>query len=122
MFKPTPLLLEKPKMLALTLRELALMQRAELNLGNPQEITREVVAKAAKDADDVCKNKQIADFIWEDFAFIRIKIYLKILLDEEDKILLENALKAIKVAPEILEDGEVGLKTKIRVRQRKDRF
>lgn len=114
-------LLNPPKMLALTLKELALMKRAELNLANIDEITREVVAKAAKDADDACKNKVVSDYIWEDFAFIRIKIYLKIVLDDEDKMLLEQALKQIEKASEILDDGSIA-PSGLRVRKRPDRF
>ncbi|TKX33331.1 hypothetical protein [Campylobacter taeniopygiae] len=116
----TPLL-TPPKMLALTLKELALMKRAQQNLANIDEITREVVAKAAKDADDVCKNKDVAGFIWEDFAYIRIKIYLKIVLDDEDKMLLDNALKQIQNAPIVDQDGNLN-SLRLRVMQRKDKF
>ncbi|MCV3462297.1 hypothetical protein [Campylobacter sp. FU_497] len=115
------LLLTPPKMLALTLKELDLMKRAQLNLANTDEITREVVAKAAKDVDDICKNKNIAHFIWEDFAYIRIKIYLKIVLDEEDKLLLENSLKQIQNAPLVDESGQIS-SLRLKVKQRKDRF
>ncbi|EAJ3448421.1 hypothetical protein ACCP00_001818 [Campylobacter coli] len=114
-------LLSPPKMLALTLKELALMKRAQQNLANIDEITREVVAKAAKDADDICKNKDIADFIWEDFAYIRIKIYLKIVLDDEDKILLDNALKRIENAPLIDKEGNLS-SLRLKIMQRNDRF
>ncbi|TQR29161.1 hypothetical protein DMB92_08470 [Campylobacter sp. MIT 99-7217] len=116
----TPLL-TPPKMLALTLKELALMQRAQANLANIDEITREIVARASKDADEFCARKNVPDFIWEDFAYIRIKIYLKIVLDEEDKLLLEQAIKRVEKASEILEDGTFST-LKLRVLERKDRF
>ena len=83
-----------------------LKQRAALNLANQNEITDEVIRRCCEDADEIKGTRIVPYWALEDFAYIRLKIYLKINLSEEDALLYENALKQIKSAP-IQENGEV---------------
>lgn len=83
-----------------------LKQRAALNLANQNEITDEVISRCCEDADEIKGNHLAPYWALEDFAYIRLKIYLKINLSEEDALLYENALKEIKNSP-LEKNGEV---------------
>lgn len=79
------------------LQELPL--RAKKALLNRAEISPEVVSRATDDAIEVAKGRSVLYFILEDFAYIRLKIYLKIDLSPEDELLYQNAIKAIEKSP-----------------------
>ncbi|WP_260951403.1 hypothetical protein [Campylobacter sp. RM16187] len=88
-----------------TLTPEKLIQRARVSLKNPNEVTDDVCECAVNDALEACKDRNVPYFAAEDFAYIRLKIYLKIELDETDVMLYETAQKAIKNAPFLSSDG-----------------
>lgn len=83
-----------------------LIQRAKKSLYNPEEISLQVAKKAIDDADEAAFNKKVAEFTYMDFAYIRLKMYLKIELSAEDEMLYKDALKKIAAAPIISEGSE----------------
>ncbi|MBE3022235.1 hypothetical protein [Campylobacter sp. 7477a] len=82
-----------------------LAQWAKTSLKNPNEITDDVCERAINDALEACKDRDAPYFAAEDFAYIRLKLYLKVELDEMDVTLYEAAQKAIKSAPFLNTDG-----------------
>lgn len=88
-----------------TLTPEKLIQRARVSLKNPNEVTDDVCERAVNDALEACKDRNVPYFAAEDFAYIRLKIYLKAQLEEQDMMLYESAQKAIKNAPFINADG-----------------
>lgn len=82
-----------------------LKKRAFKALLNIAEIDDEFVQKAINDADEATNGKAVANYIYSDFAYIRLKIYLKIELSEEDELLYANAIKNISKAPFLEVDG-----------------
>lgn len=87
-----------------------LKKRALKALYNLDEIesAKEFVDKAVADARDISKGKAVIEHFVEDYAYIRLKIYLKIELSQEDELLYKEVLKAIKEAPFVDdESGEV---------------
>lgn len=85
----------------------SLKLRAQQSLINKDEITDELVAKAANDALELASNKSPAFSVLEDLAYIRLKLYLKISLDADDELFYKQALKAIENAPLISPSGEL---------------
>ena len=86
-----------------------LKARAKKALYNLDEIENadEFVEKAVNDALDISKDKAVLEHFVEDYAYIRLKIYLKVELSPEDELLYKEALKAIKEAPFMDENGEI---------------
>lgn len=85
-----------------------LKSRANKALFNISEVEDEFLNKAIEDANEATLGKEVKSYIVEDFAYIRLKIYLKIELSEEDEILYKEALKQIEKSPLI---DELGVKT-----------
>lgn len=79
--------------------ERLLKERALKSLYNGVEINDDVVKKAIKDADDITQGRKVIHFFYEDFAYIRLKIYLKIEISEEDEMLLKACIKHFENAP-----------------------
>lgn len=77
----------------------ALTKRAKSVLKNPNEVTPEAVDVVTKEAQEECAGKEVKSWVVMDFSMIRLKIYLKIELKEEDVIMLKNALNEIKNSP-----------------------
>lgn len=98
----------------------ALELRAKTNLANPNECDIAMLSKACEDAEEECKNKLVANYIKEDFAYIRLLIYLKIVLSDEEKLLYENTIKAINKAP--FKVNDTYKTSSVLVVARKDRF
>lgn len=97
-----------------------LRARARQSLKNEVEVSDEIIDKAASDAEVACANKAVAYYIKEDFAYVRVKIYLKISLSDEDLMLYETALKAIKAAEFIDENGNLQAAKVYKVVNRED--
>ena len=94
--------------------------RAKQSLQNPNEITPELIARCVTDAQEVCKGREVPYFAKEDFAYIRLKIYLKAVLDERDLLLLETAQKTIKNSPFVNDAGELSSAKFYKSKTRKD--
>ena len=94
-----------------------LKQRAALNLANQNEITDELIGRCCEDANEIKGTHIVPYWVLEDFAYIRLKIYLKINLSEEDALLYENALKQIKNSP-LEKNGEV-INSRFKAKKRK---
>ena len=86
-----------------------LKERALKALYNLEEVenANEFVDKAVADALDISKGRAVIEHFVEDYAYIRLKIYLKIELSEEDELLYKEALKAIKEADLIDDSGDI---------------
>ncbi|RAZ54555.1 hypothetical protein [Campylobacter hyointestinalis] len=76
-----------------------LEQRAKSSLFNPNEISDEALDIAVGETFEECKGLIVKQWVMMDFAMIRLKMYLKIPLSEEDIITLKNAMSAIKSSP-----------------------
>ena len=85
-----------------------LKKRALKSLSNPSEIDDEVIELAINESNEACKGRDVAGFVRLDFAYVRLKLHLKIALNGEDELLFNNALKAIEKAPLMNENGEFG--------------
>ncbi|PAF51288.1 hypothetical protein [Helicobacter sp. 13S00477-4] len=96
-----------------------LLERAKGALDNEGEVNEALAFKALKDMDEAVGDKKVADYIKLDFAYARLKLYLKIGLNGEDEMLLNKALKVIEKAPYIDDEGLKSSK-KLLVLQRKD--
>ena len=94
--------------------------RAKQSLQNPNEITSELIARCITDAQEVCKGREVPYFAKEDFAYIRLKIYLKAVLDERDLLLLETAQKTIKNSPFVNDAGKLSSAKFYKSKARKD--
>lgn len=77
----------------------ALKNRANSALFNQDEITDEALDIVCGETNEECKNKDVKSWAMMDFAFVRLKIYLKIELSEEDVVLLKTAMSEIKSSP-----------------------
>lgn len=84
-----------------------LKARALKSLANPNEIDDAILNLALNDSNEACKGRHVANYIRVDFAYIRLKLYLKIDLNGEDELLFKNALEAIKNAEIIDESGNI---------------
>ncbi|WP_095296915.1 hypothetical protein [Helicobacter sp. 12S02232-10] len=82
-----------------------LLERAKGSLENEEEVSEAVATRALKEMEEAVLNKKVPNFIKLDFAMVRLKLWLKIGLSEEDEMLLNKALKAIENAPLIQEEG-----------------
>ena len=82
-----------------------LKARALKALYNVSEIEDYFVQKSVDDAMEFSYGRAVADFFVEDFAYIRLKIYLKIELSAEDEIIYKEAIKAIKEA-DLYDEGD----------------
>ena len=91
----------------MVVREVDLERRAKKSIYNIDEISDKIVKKACNDAIDITKGKDIKYQFAEDYAFIRLKIYLKIELSSTDELLYKEALKAIKEANLIADGGDI---------------
>lgn len=76
-----------------------LEQRAKSCLLNPAGVTTEALDVAVSETFEECKGLVVKQWVMMDFAMIRLKMYLKIALSEEDIITLKNAMVAIKSSP-----------------------
>ncbi|MBR8466340.1 hypothetical protein KDE13_08340 [Campylobacter sp. faydin G-140] len=74
----------------------ALKNRANSALFNQDEITDEALDMVCAETNEECKGRDVKSWAMMDFAFIRLKIYLKIALSEEDIVLLKTAMSEIK--------------------------
>lgn len=77
----------------------ALKKRAQSVLLNPAEITDEAIDVVTNETKEECEGKSVKSWAIMDFAMIRLKIYLKIALSEEDIVLLNKAVNEIKNSP-----------------------
>lgn len=94
--------------------------RAKQSLLNPNEITQGLIERCVTDAQEICKGREVPYFAKEDFAYIRLKIYLKAVLDERDLLLLETAQKTIKNSPFVNDAGELSSAKFYKSKARKD--
>nr|DAX52842.1 MAG TPA: hypothetical protein [Caudoviricetes sp.] len=94
--------------------------RAKQSLLNPNEITQGLIERCVTDAQEICKGREVPYFAKEDFAYIRLKIYLKAGLDDQDLLLLETAQKAIKNSPFVNDAGELSSAKFYKSKARKD--
>jgi hypothetical protein len=81
--------------------------RGKACLHNPAEITADALNTAVRETIDFIGEHKAKEFAIMDFAFIRLKIYLKIGLTEEDELLLKAAIKDIELSPVVDADGNV---------------
>ncbi|MBE3607047.1 hypothetical protein CCAL13119_08935 [Campylobacter sp. RM13119] len=79
--------------------KLALLNRAKSVLFNPNEITDEALSVVCHEVDEECGGRNVKTWAMMDFAIIRLKIFLKIALSEEDIVLLKSATNEIKNSP-----------------------
>jgi hypothetical protein len=79
--------------------------RGKACLHNPAEITADALDTAVRETIDFMGRHKAKEFAIMDFAFIRLKIYLKISLTEEDDLLYRSAIKDIELSPVTDEDG-----------------
>lgn len=86
----------------------ALEKRAQSVLKNPSEVTEEAISVVAAETKEECQGRDVKTWAVMDFAMIRLKIYLKTDLKEEDVIMLKNAKAEIARSPLI---GETKSKT-----------
>jgi|GEM_PF-2437319 len=86
--------------------EKKLFAKARRVLFNPQEVTQEVVVISLNEAIELTDNKPISQTLLLDLALIRVKMNLKIELNEYEE---KSILNIIKKANEIIvnEDKEV---------------
>lgn len=84
-----------------------LKQRAIQSLANPNEINDEVLNMSLTDSNEACKGRDVPYYIRVDFAYIRLKLYLKIDLNGEDEMLFKHALNAIEKSEIINDKGEI---------------
>jgi hypothetical protein len=82
-----------------------LENRGKACLHNQAEITENALNAAMFETIDFIGQRQAREFAVMDFAFIRLKIYLKIMLTEEDELLLREAIKEISAAPVLDAEG-----------------
>ena len=75
-----------------------LKQRALKSLSNPSEIDDDTLMLALQDSNEACRGKGVPNYIRIDFAYVRLKLYLKIDLNGEDELLFKNALEVISKA------------------------
>lgn len=76
-----------------------LQKRAKSALFNPDEITQEAIDVASSETFEECSGKDVKSWAKMDFAMIRLKVYLKIGLSEEDIVLLKAAKREIDNSP-----------------------
>lgn len=94
--------------------------RAKQSLQNPNEITQGLITRCVTDAQEACKGREVPYFAKEDFAYIRLKVYLKVGLDEQDLLLLEAAQKIIKNSPFVDDTGKLSSAKFYKSKARKD--
>ena len=97
-----------------------LTSRAKQSLQNPNEITDEMVERAVNDAEEISKGRDVPYFAKEDFAYIRLKIYLKVQLNAEDEMIFEVAQKFIKSSPFVDDEGKLHSAKFYQSKMRKD--
>lgn len=78
-----------------------LEKRAKSVLLNTDEITPKCIEVATDETLEMCKDKDIKAWAAMDFAMLRVKLYLKIGLEENDEIVLKEALKSIVNSPSL---------------------
>ncbi|PAF46120.1 hypothetical protein BKH46_08915 [Helicobacter sp. 12S02634-8] len=76
-----------------------LLERAKGSLENEEEVSCKIALKALSEMEEAVCKKRVPNFVKLDFAMVRLKLWLKIGLSEEDEMLLNKALKAIENAP-----------------------
>lgn len=86
-----------------------LKARAISCLENPAEVTDAAVSIAVSETNEIIKDRKVPLWARNDFALVRLKIYLKIGITEQDEILLKNAVKAIQTA----QSGDCGTSFKL---------
>lgn len=84
----------------------ALQTRAQKSLLNPAEASLDICTKASADALEFAKDRLAPTHAVEDFAFYRLKLYLKIAIDAEDEMFYKQAIKSIEGSP-LIKDGEI---------------
>lgn len=77
----------------------AFSKRAKSVLFNPEEITDEALDVATHETYEECNGRVVKSWAMMDFALIRLKLYLKIAISEEDSLLLSKAISEIKASP-----------------------
>ena len=95
----------------------ALKTRALKALYNVSEIDDTFIDKAIKDANEISAGRAVIEHFVEDYAYIRLKIYLKIELSEEDELIYKEALKAISAADFVDENGEESHFIRVKTRE-----
>jgi len=75
--------------------------RAKSSLENEAEVTQKALEVATAETLQECKGKDVKAWAKMDFAMIRLKIYLKISLSDEDVLLLKNAKKEISTSAKL---------------------
>lgn len=84
-----------------------LRQRALKSLANPSEICDDILFLALQDSNEACKGRDVPNYIRVDFAYVRLKLYLKIDLNGEDEMLFKNAMDVIAKSNTIDMQGEI---------------
>jgi hypothetical protein len=79
--------------------------RGKSCLHNKQEVTDPALETAVRETIDFIGAHKVKEFAVMDFAFTRLKIYLKITLTEEDELLYKAAIKEIESSPVIDDEG-----------------
>lgn len=97
-----------------------LQARAKQALKNQSEITSDLCERCASDALEACSGRLVAYYVMEDFAYYRLKLYLKIEPSEEDMKLYDMALKAIQNSPFVKESGDISSAKFYKSRARKE--
>ncbi|EJP76213.1 MULTISPECIES: hypothetical protein [Campylobacter] len=70
-----------------------LYNRARQSLLNQAEVTQELCKKAAQEAQELTQNKQIPTPMLLDLAMFRLKLHLKVEIEEWEASLAKEALK-----------------------------
>ena len=68
-------------------------KKATTALLNPDEVTTQLAETAAGEALELVQNKEIPDAMMVDLALFRLKLWLKVEIDEHDKKLADAAIK-----------------------------
>ena len=71
-------------------------------------------------AEEISKGRDVPYFAKEDFAYIRLKIYLKVQLNAEDEMIFEAAQKFIKSSPFVDDEGKLHSAKFYQSKMRKD--
>jgi hypothetical protein len=82
-----------------------LQERAKASLQNPDEVTAAALNTAVRETEGEISGRLVKEWAVMDFAYIRLKIYLKIELLESDIALYKEACKEISNSP--YEDGDI---------------
>lgn len=81
--------------------------RAKTSLLNPLELTQEVLVNASNEAIELTQGKNISQAMLLDIAIVRLKLWLKAEVSENEMTLYHQAMKLAMATPLMKSDGEI---------------